>query len=135
VHVNAEAERLGLDVSVVPSPQALPVASSVACEVLKRRPGPTAVFCFTDSIAYGVYAATRELGIDVPGDISVVGYDDHPMSALLTPPLTSVDWDIEGIVHAAVRVVVGSIDGKPRKRRIVCEPSLRHRESTGPSAT
>jgi DNA-binding LacI/PurR family transcriptional regulator len=130
VYVNAEAARLGLDVSVVPSHQTLPAATEVAREVLSRRPRPTAVFCFTDSIAYGVYAATRELGLAVPGDVSVTGYDDHPMSALLTPPLTSVDWDIEGIVHAAVRVVVGAIDGKARKRRVVCEPSLRRREST-----
>jgi DNA-binding LacI/PurR family transcriptional regulator len=130
VYVNAEAERLGLDVSVIPSHQTLPAATEVAREVLARRPRPTAVFCFTDSIAYGVYAATRELGLAVPGDVSVSGYDDHPMSALLTPPLTSVDWDIEGIVHAAVRVVVGAIDGKARKRRVVCEPSLRRREST-----
>lgn len=134
VYVNAEAERLGLEVSVVTSHQALPAATTVAAEVLSQRPRPTAVFCFTDSIAYGVYAATRELGLAVPGDVSVAGYDDHPMSALLTPPLTSVDWDIEGIVHAAVRVVVGAIDGKSRKRRIMCEPNLRRRDSTGPPA-
>lgn len=62
----------------------------------------------------------------------MAGFDNHPMSALLTPPLTSVDWDIEGIVHSAVRVMIGAIDGKPRRRRIVCEPSLLQRESTGP---
>src|SRR5918992_287547 len=135
VYVNAEAERLGLGVSVVPSHQTLPAATEVAREVLSRRPRPTAVFCFTDSIAYGVYAATRKLGLAVPGDVSVAGYDDHPMSALLTPPLTSVDWDMEGIVHAAVRVVVGAIEGKPRKRRIMCEPNLRRRDSTGPPPT
>jgi LacI family transcriptional regulator len=115
---------------VITSQQALPAATMVAAEVLRRRPRPTAVFCFTDSIAYGVYAATRQLGLDVPGDVSVAGYDDHPMSALLTPPLTSVDWDIEGIVHAAVRVVVGAIDGKSRKRRVTCPPTLRRRDST-----
>jgi len=92
---------------------------------------PSAVFCFADSIAYGVYAATRELGLAVPGDVAVCGYDNHPMSALLTPPLTTVDWDIEGIVHAAVRLIVDVIDGKPRKRRVVREPTLRARDSTG----
>src|SRR5918999_1179829 len=133
-HAHGEVERLGLEVSVVTSHQALPAATTTAAEVLSKRPRPTAVFCFTDSIAYGVYAATRELGLAVPGDVSVAGYDNHPMSALLTPPLTSVDWDIEGIVHAAVRVVVGAIEGKPRKRRIMCEPNLRRRDSTGPPA-
>jgi DNA-binding LacI/PurR family transcriptional regulator len=135
VHVNAEAERLSVKVDVVSSPQALGAATDVAIDVLAAESRPTAVFCFSDSIAYGVYAATRELGLAVPGDVSVAGFDNHPMSALLTPPLTSVDWDIEGIVHSAVRVMIGAIDGKPRRRRIVCEPSLLERQSTGPAAT
>jgi DNA-binding LacI/PurR family transcriptional regulator len=132
VHVNAEAERLGIDATLVTAPQALEAATLVALDVLSADPRPTAVFCFSDSIAYGVYAATRELGLAVPGDVSVCGYDSHPMSALLTPPLTTVDWDIDGIVNAAVRVVVGAIEGKPRCRRVVREPALRYRSSTGP---
>jgi DNA-binding LacI/PurR family transcriptional regulator len=133
VHVNAEAERLGVKVDVVTSPQALGTATDVALDVLGGSPRPTALFCFSDSIGYGVYAATRELGLDVPGDVSVAGFDNHPMSGLLTPPLTSVDWDIDGIVHSAVRVMIGAIEGKPRRRRIVCEPSLLQRHSTGPA--
>jgi LacI family transcriptional regulator len=133
VHVNAEAHRLGVKVDVVTSPQALGTATDVALDVLGGSPRPTALFCFSDSIGYGVYAATRELGLAVPEDISVAGFDNHPMSALLTPPLTSVDWDIEGIVHSAVRVMIGAIEGKPRRRRIVCEPSLLQRQSTGPA--
>ena len=133
VHVNSEAHRLGVKVDVVTSPQALGTATDVALDVLGGSPRPTALFCFSDSIGYGVYAATRELGLAVPEDISVAGFDNHPMSALLTPPLTSVDWDIEGIVHSAVRVMIGAIEGKPRRRRIVCEPSLLQRQSTGPA--
>ena len=131
VHVNAEADRLGVKVDVITCPQGLGAATAVALEVLAGSGGPTALFCFSDSIAYGVYAATRELGLGVPEDVSVAGFDNHPMSALLTPPLTSVDWDIEGIVHSAVRVMIGAIEGKQRRRRIVREPSLLQRESTG----
>ncbi|KAB2342338.1 LacI family DNA-binding transcriptional regulator [Actinomadura rudentiformis] len=131
VHVNAEAERLGLEVDLIVAPQSLPEATEVATRVLADRDRPSAVFCFSDSIAYGVYAATRELGLAVPGDVAVCGYDNHPMSALLTPPLTTVDWDIDGIVAAAVRLVVEVIDGTPRRRRVVREPNLRVRASTG----
>ncbi len=53
------------------------------------------MFCFSDSIAYGVYAAARELGLRIPADLSVIGYDDHPVSILLAPPLTSFSWDSE----------------------------------------
>lgn len=90
---------------------------------------PTAVFCFSDSIAYGVYAAAAELGLAIPDDVSVMGYDDHPMSGLLTPGLTTVDWDIDGIVRAAVRLVVAAADGAVRRRRVVQEPTLRERGS------
>lgn len=134
VHVHAEAARLGLDVDVVTCSQALAEAAEVAARVLAGPADrPTAVFCLADSIAYGVYMATRELGLAVPGDVSVAGFDAHPMSAVLSPQLTTVDWDIDGIVHAAVRLIVGAIDGKPRRRHVVREPSLCARASTGPA--
>ncbi|MFC5184762.1 LacI family DNA-binding transcriptional regulator [Actinomadura harenae] len=130
VHVNAEADRLGLAVEVVVAPPSPAETTEVALRVLAGPDRPSAVFCFADSIAYAVYAATRALGLSVPGDLAVCGYDNHPMSALLTPPLTTVDWDIDGIVDAAVRLVVDVIDGKPRKRRVVREPELIVRPST-----
>jgi LacI family transcriptional regulator len=56
------------------------------------------------------------------------------MSALLTPALTTVDWNIDGIVRAAVRVTLAAIEGKPYRRRTVQLPHLRKRGSTGPPA-
>jgi LacI family transcriptional regulator len=133
VHVAAEAARLGLDVSLVTSPHALAEATEVARAVLSRRQPPTALFALADSIAYGAYAAARELGLEIPGDVSVAGYDAHPMSRLLTPSLTTFDWDIEGIIQQSVRLVVAAIDRKPpRRRRIIHSPRLCEGESTGP---
>ncbi|WP_283137416.1 LacI family DNA-binding transcriptional regulator [Rhizohabitans arisaemae] len=129
-YVLAAAERLGLDVALCTSPQALGEATSVARRVLAGPSRPTAVFCLSDSIAYGVYAAAAELGLAVPGDVSVMGYDDHPMSGLLSPALTTVDWDIAGIVRTAVELVLAAADGEPRARRTVQVPSLRRRGST-----
>ena len=131
VHVSAEAERLDLDVDIVTAPHALDPATEVAHTVLSREKRPTAVFCFADSIAYGAYAATSALGLDIPGDVSIAGYDDHPMSRLIRPTLTTVDWDIDRIIAAAARLVVGAVDGKPRRRRIVQPPTLYDRASTG----
>jgi LacI family transcriptional regulator len=134
VVVSTEAERLGIDVTVITSPQALPAAAEVSAELLTKPGRPTALFCFADSIAYGVYSATRRLGVAVPGEVSVVGFDNHPMSALLTPPLTSVDWDIDGIVTAATDLMFELLDGQT-PRRVTCSPRLCRRDSTGPSAT
>jgi DNA-binding LacI/PurR family transcriptional regulator len=133
VHVHAEAARLGLDATVLTSGQSLTEATEAACRLLDAPDRPSAVFCLADSIAYGVYAATRDLCMAVPADVSIAGYDAHPMSAVLSPPMTTVDWDIEGIVHSAVRLIVGAIDGKPRRRRVVSEPTLVARTSTGPA--
>jgi len=133
VHVMAEGERLGLDVEVATAQHGLAAATEAAHGLLTGA-RPSAVFCFADSIAYGVYAAARELGLSVPGDVSVMGYDDHPMSGLLTPGLTTVDWDIDGIVRAAVRLMSAAADGGARRRRVIQQPTLRERGSIAPPA-
>ncbi|GAA1310022.1 LacI family transcriptional regulator [Planotetraspora silvatica] len=130
VHVIAEAERLGLDIDVRSAGQSLADSAGVAAGLLTRADRPTAVFCFSDSIAYGVYKAVAELGLSVPDDVAVMGYDDHPMSELLG--LTTVNWDLDGIVRAAVRLVVAASEGKTHRRRIVQEPGLRERVSVRP---
>jgi LacI family transcriptional regulator len=131
VYVGAEADRLGLEVDVVSAPYELQQATAVARAVLAGERRPTAVFCFSDSIAYGVYAAARELQLRIPNDLSVIGYDDHPVSILLAPPLTSFSWDAERLVEVAVGMVLSAIDGQPRRRRrMVIEPDLRERAST-----
>jgi LacI family transcriptional regulator len=130
VFVAVEAQRLELDVAIVTSPYGLRAATELARELLEVRRPPTAVFCFSDSIAYGVYAAARELGLTIPDQLSVIGYDDHPMSALLAPPLTSFDWESTHLAEVAVGLVLAAIDGRRRRRRIVIEPVLRERAST-----
>jgi DNA-binding LacI/PurR family transcriptional regulator len=99
--------------------------------VLAAAERPTALFCLSDSIAY---AAARLLGMSIPGDLSVVGYDNHPMSALLTPGLTTVDWDIGEIVSGSIRLMLKAIVGKTRHRRVLQQPHLCERASTGPPA-
>ena len=131
VLVGAEAKRLALDVAIVNSPYELGDATGVAHAVLSAADRPTAAFCFSDSIAYGVYAACRQLGLSIPEQVSVIGYDDHPVSALLAPPLTSFDWAPERLAEVAVGMVLAAIDGKrPRRRRVVIAPVLPPRATT-----
>ena len=130
VHVSAEAARLGLTVAVVPSGHRLPEATATARRVLRQRPSPTALFCFADSIAHGAYSAAAALNLRIPEDVSVAGYDNHPVSGLLTPGLTTVDWDIDSIIRAGVRMVVAAIEGHPRRQRVIRPPRLCERGST-----
>jgi LacI family transcriptional regulator len=131
VYVGDEADRLGLDVEVVSAAYELGEATEVARSVLTAGRRPTAAFCFSDSIAYGMYAAARELDLQIPTDLSVIGYDDHPVSILLAPPLTSFSWNSERLIDVAVGMVLAAIGGHPRRRRrVVIEPALRERAST-----
>jgi LacI family transcriptional regulator len=132
-HALAEADRLGLDVTVHASPHSLGAATEAAREVLCQGARPTALFCISDSIAYGAYAAARALGLRIPADLSINGYDNHPVSGLLSPPLTTFDWDREGITRTAVQLIAAAIDGRPRRRRVVMVPVLHRRASTGPA--
>jgi LacI family transcriptional regulator, galactose operon repressor len=133
-YVLAEADRIGLDVTVPASPHFLGAATQAAREVLRPGDRATALFCLSDSIAYGAYAAARGLGLRIPTDLSVNGYDNHPVSGLLSPPLTTFDWDREGIIRTAVELVAAALDGRPRGRRVVKVPVLHRRESTAPPA-
>jgi LacI family transcriptional regulator len=117
---------------VLASPSSLEEASAVADQALAASDPPSALFCLSDSIAYGCFAAARDRNLEIPGQLSIVGYDDHPVSKLLSPALTTVDWDLDSIIRSATSLVVSAIEGKPRRRRMVKPPTLRNRASTGP---
>ena len=71
---------------------------------------PTALFAANDLSASQVIRTAGELGLTVPGDLSVVGFDNIPESALTTPPLTTVDQSIQQMGHTAVTTLTGMIE-------------------------
>ena len=75
-------------------------------------PRPTAVVCGNDLIAIGVLAGLREAGIDVPGDLSVIGIDDIDAAAMTFPPLTSVSKDKTRLGVRAASLLIDRIEGK-----------------------
>jgi LacI family transcriptional regulator len=99
---------------------------------------PTAIFCQNDRTALGCYDALREAGLVVPGDVSVVGYDDEEISRHLRPKLTTCvlphramgRWTIDHLQE---------YESKPRDRQhypiTKIECSLVPRESEGPPST
>ena len=68
-------------------------------------PSVTAVMCDDDILAGGVYLAARERGLRIPGDLSVVGFDDLDFARVLAPPLTTIAVDAEGLGAAALRAL------------------------------
>ena len=71
--------------------------------ILARTPRPTAIFSSNDEMAAGVLHAARERGLDVPGDLSILGFDDTAIAAHLWPPLTTIRWPIAAMSRAAAR--------------------------------
>lgn len=77
-----------------------------ALRLLAAPARPTAVFCSTDDQAIGLLRAARELGVDVPGELAVVGFDDVKEAAMADPPLTTVASDREAMARTAVDIAL-----------------------------
>lgn len=74
---------------------------------------PTAIFAANDVSAIGVYQAARELGLQIPGDLSVIGFDNLRDAAYLNPPLTTIDQSLERMGTIATEMLVELVKGKP----------------------
>ncbi len=124
---------LGIEATVVNTRHSIEEASQAAAALLAHDPRPTAVFCLSDSIACGVYAAAAACGLEIPRDLSVAGYDDHPIARVVAPALTSVDWGLADVATAAADLLAAAVAGRPRARaraRVRVAPSLVERAST-----
>jgi len=97
-----------------------------------RVPDFTAVFSSNDQMALGLMHAIRDEGLDVPRDISIVGFDDIPESAHFWPPLTTIRQDFPELGRRCVELLLGPEDGmEPLAGTIL--PELIVRGSTGPA--
>lgn len=110
-------------------------ADTPARELLSRRDGerPTAVFAANDQSAIHVMEVAAELGLRVPEDLSVVGFDNVPESATVTPPLTTVAQPLHRMGAEALRMLLDVLEGAPREQHLRLPTSLVVRSSTGPA--
>jgi LacI family transcriptional regulator len=96
----------------------------------------TAIFCFNDIAAIGAIRALSEAGLHVPGDVSVVGFDDIQSAAFCTPSLTTVRQPLNEMGKRGARLLLERI-AHPEKTEleaeVVMQPELVVRESTGPA--
>ena len=108
-----------------------------ATELLQLDVPPTAVFAANDEQALGVYAAVQRQGLRVPEDLSVVGFDDVPMSQWVLPPLTTVRQPIRELAELATGALLGPLSGVPvpASARTELPTTLVARSSTAPPRT
>ena len=100
-------------------------------ELLKLADPPTAVFAMSDEMAMGAMKTAREAGIDVPAELSVIGVDDHELSAVMD--LTTIRQDVAGHGARAARWIVDDLTSRQRTvNRVVPTTQLVDRGTTGP---
>ncbi|WP_335992186.1 LacI family DNA-binding transcriptional regulator [Glycomyces sp. MUSA5-2] len=143
-HIEASRARLdgfraGLDLAGVPLDPALVRMGGFqieggrdsATELLALDAPPTAVFACNDGMAVGVYHAAAALGVRIPEDLSVVGFDDLPKAKWTVPPLTTIRQPLKAMGVAAARMVVALAAGETlEQQRIELATELVIREST-----
>ena len=102
---------------------------AAAAKLIARR--ITGIVCGSDPLALGAIRAARRAGLDVPADLSVVGYDDSAFMSCTDPPLTTVRQPIEAIGRAAVEILAGQIEGSTvSAEELFFEPEIVARGST-----
>jgi DNA-binding LacI/PurR family transcriptional regulator len=111
--------------------------AEAARRLLSADPSPTAVLCFSDTMAAVVVRVARDLGLAVPTDLSVVGFDDSPVARRHDPPLTTVRQDVAEKGRVAAGYLRAAIDHartgtKARARRTTLPTELVVRQSTAP---
>lgn len=102
---------------------------------LAADPSVTAVFCANDEQAFGLLQALRETGRDVPGDVSVIGYDGIALGTFAAPALTTLRADFSRVGYEMVRVLTEQIQGTagPEPASVLVSTELVIRSSTGPA--
>lgn len=105
----------------------------LARSILKRVPRPSAIVCYSDFVAFGVMQAIREIGLSIPEDIAVVGFDDVRMASCLQVPLTTIQSPKEELGRQAMQLLVHRLekdhhDGETDQRKL--DVTLIPRESS-----
>jgi LacI family xylobiose transport system transcriptional regulator len=107
-----------------------------AQELLALPEPPTAIFAGSDLQAFGVYEAARHVGLRIPEDLSVVGFDDLPLTRWLSPPLTTIRQPLAEMAATSTRLIMACLRGEtPQEQRVELPTSLIRRESTSAPGT
>ncbi|MGW4398455.1 LacI family DNA-binding transcriptional regulator [Amycolatopsis nivea] len=119
------------DVTITEAPWlSASTARAAATDLLTASPRPTALLCMSDQLAFAAIAAAHRLGLRVPADVSIVGFDDTPQAAWSEPPLTTVRQDLAGKGRVAGELVMDLLAAAPVPPPVELPVSLAVREST-----
>jgi DNA-binding LacI/PurR family transcriptional regulator len=128
----SELEAAGIAVPETPVGDWSPASGYRAGLHLATMPDLTAVFSANDQMALGLVSALHEAGRTVPGDVSIVGFDDIPEAGYFLPPLTTIRQDFAEVGRRCIAMLMALIDGEEDTSTSAVEPTLLLRASTAP---
>jgi DNA-binding LacI/PurR family transcriptional regulator len=107
-----------------------PTGHSGALQLWKAKPRPTAIFCCSDYIALGALKALQEIGVAVPGEVSLIGFDDIEAVSHTTPGITTVKQPLDDLGRKTVEILIDHIETGVRDvRHVILPTTLVHRAS------
>lgn len=119
-------------INIVPADQTAREVQTVVRHLLESRHRPEALFCWTDMVALQAISVARDMGLSVPGDLAIVGYDNTTYCDLAQNSLTSVDQSGQVLGLQAARLLIERIDGRTQGEHFIVTPRLVARGSSRP---
>lgn len=95
-------------------------AADILKSILESDPAPTGLFVTSDNAAAEFYEAARRAGVSIPDDLSVIGFDDFPVSQMLTPALTTIRQDMEEKAQQTCRILLDRLNNCSSPSEILC---------------
>ncbi|WP_225214538.1 LacI family DNA-binding transcriptional regulator [Cellulomonas avistercoris] len=132
--LRAAAAPAGIEVESIRGDYTMGTAERLIGERLRRGPGPTAWVASNDVMALGAVRAAARAGVDVPGRLSVVSWDDSLLCEIGAPPITALDRHPRDFGRRCARALLAEIAGTPDDGAGARPSELRVRSSTGPAA-
>jgi LacI family transcriptional regulator len=117
---------------LIETPYSIENGGTALRRMMERDPRPTAVICGNDVLAVGAVQMARALGLSVPGDISITGFDDIELARVVDPPLTTVHVPHRDMGRQAARLLVDMVAGHPASESVLLETNLCLRGTLAP---
>ncbi len=128
-------EAHGLDpksLMIVETPYSIKNGAAAFKSLITYNPRPTAVLCGNDVLAAGAVMCARQMGFDIPGDLSITGFDDIDLSEIVSPPLTTVHVPHRAMGRAAADMLMAMSKGENEGATVELDVEIILRASLGP---
>ncbi|MEP5761840.1 MAG: LacI family DNA-binding transcriptional regulator [Litoreibacter sp.] len=118
---------------LIETPYSIDNGAEAFADLMQRPIKPTAVMCINDVLAAGALQRARDLGVSVPNDVSITGFDDIELASLISPKLTTVHVPHRHMGSLAAQVLISLVEKQEACQSFKLESPLRIRETLGPA--